>query len=268
MYVVRGTINAILLLAWTFVLLPIQMIAARQAGPLSTYIPRLFHRGAALIIGLRVDVIGNPLQQTPVLFVANHASWIDIVVLGALMEAGFIAKSEVATWPGVSLLARLQGSVFVARQRQKTAVQADEITAHLQRGRRLVLFPEGTSNDGRRVLAFRSGFFSVAERWPGASPLPVQSISIAYVEHHGLPIRRADMPTFAWYGDMELAPHLWELLCQGGSFRARVEFHEPVSIESHPDRKILAAHCEGLVAAGLDRAHSGQIPQQQGLVAP
>lgn len=257
MYAVNGTINAALVLAWTLVLLPIQLLAFRRRGSLSRYIPKLYHRVAARIIGLRIDVVGEPLRQNSVLFVANHASWLDVVVLGTLLEAGFIAKSDVATWPGVGLLARLQGSVFIARQRHKTREQADEITAHLESGRRLVLFPEGTSNDGRRVLDFRSGYFSVAERWPGAIPLPVQPVSIAYVRHFGLPIERADMPTFAWYGDMELLPHLWDLMCRGGAFQARVEFHDAVSIEGHATRKNLAAHCERVVASGVYRAQRG-----------
>jgi len=254
MYVLRGSVKAGLVLAWTLLLLPVQLLAicrpGRRRGALARYIPKLYHRVAAKIIGLRIDVVGRPVTQKPALFVANHVSWLDIIVLGALLEAGFIAKSEVATWPGVSLLARLQGSVFIARQRHRTRDQAARITELLEGGRPLVLFPEGTSTDGRRVLEFRSGYFSVAERWPGATPLPVQPVSIAYVRHHGLPIGRNDMPSFAWYGDMELAPHLWALMCRGGAFQARVQFHEAVSIEGHASRKKLAAHCERVVAAG------------------
>ena len=252
MYVLRGTITAALVLGWTLALLPLQMLAFRRRGSLSRYLPVLYHRVAARIIGLRIDVVGRPVAQKSVLFVANHASWLDIVVLGSVLEAGFITKDDVAAWPGIGLLARLQGSVFISRRRYRTRDQADQIAARLKDGQSLVLFPEGTSNDGRRTLTFRSGYFSVAERWSGPAPLPVQPVSIAYVRHHGLPIGRNDMPAFAWYGDMELLPHLWNLMCHGGAFEARVEFHEAQSMAGYPSRKELAAQCHRVVAGGAN----------------
>jgi len=250
MNTLRGTITAALVVSWTLALLPVQLLAFHRRNALSRYIPRLYHRVAARMIGLRIEVVGRPAAQKAVLFVANHASWLDIVVLGSLLEAGFVTKDDVATWPGISLLARLQGSVFISRRRHKTRDQADQITQRLKDGQSLVLFPEGTSNDGRRTLSFRSGYFAVAERWPGPAALPVQPVSIAYVRHHGLPIGRNDMPAFAWYGDMELLPHLWNLMCRGGAFQARVEFHDPQSMVGFASRKELAAHCERVVAQG------------------
>ena len=97
------------------------------------------------------------------LFAANHVSYLDITVLGSLLDASFIAKTEVAGWPLFGWLARLQRSVFIDRRARSTAHQRDSIAARLAAGEALILFPEGTSGDGNRLLPFKSALFSVAD---------------------------------------------------------------------------------------------------------
>src|SRR3546814_8218171 len=106
------------------------------------------------------------------------------------------------------------------------------MTRRLEAGDDLVLFPEGTSGDGNRVLAFKSALFSVAERRPQGEPLTVQPVSIAYTRLDGLPLGRYLRPFFAWYGDMELGHHLWHAIGLG-RVTVMVEFHEPVRSEEH-----------------------------------
>src|SRR5262245_47258244 len=109
------------LLAWVLVLLPFQIVAVVFGLEAMRQIPHLFHRGVARVLGLRFDVRGSAVVDRPVLYIANHSSWLDIVVLSAMAPVSFVAKSEIAGWPGISVLAKLQRSVFIERRRgQKT----------------------------------------------------------------------------------------------------------------------------------------------------
>ena len=122
------------------------------------------------LIGIRVRVIGSPAGATgarPLMFVSNHSSWIDVPMLGGVLEGCFVAKDDVAKWPLISVIARLGRTVFVSRTRASTARERDAMRETLRGGDRLILFPEGTSSDGSRVLPFRSSFFALAEAKPG-----------------------------------------------------------------------------------------------------
>ena len=153
------------------------------------------------ILGLKVKCIGERPDQA-CLIAANHVSWLDIPVLSAALPVSFVAKQEVSGWGIFGSLARLQRSVFVNRDRRHTTGESrDEIQERLKAGDTLVLFAEGTSTDGNRVLQFRSAFFASAE----TDGLIVQPVTIAYDGHWGLPMTRRRRPFYAWYGDMELA---------------------------------------------------------------
>jgi 1-acyl-sn-glycerol-3-phosphate acyltransferase len=122
----------------------------------------------------------------------------------------------------------------------------------------LILFPEGTSSDGKSVLPFKSALFSVAE--VGGSALPVQSISLSYSGLDGLPMGRNWRSHYAWYGDMELADHIWIALGLGRA-TVTVVFHPPVSLESLPSRKALADHCFSAVRRGVTLANAGRATE-------
>ena len=185
----------------------------------------------------------------PVLFAVNHISYLDITVLGSLLPVSFIAKREVANWPLFGWLARLQRSVFINRQARSTADQRDSIALRLAANEALILFPEGTSGDGNRVLPFKSALFSVANH--GATgPVTVQPVSIAYTRLDGMPIGRRLRPLFAWYGSMALAPHLWTMLGLG-TVEIVVEFHRPTTLAECGSRKLLAGYCHERVTAGM-----------------
>lgn len=216
----------------------------------------LYFRRSCRLFGLDIAARGAMSTERPTLFLSNHSSYLDILVLGALLDARFVAKSEVGTWPLIGLLSRIQRTVFVDRRRRSTDRQRDDLQQRLDAGESLILFPEGTSSDGNRVLPFRSALLSVAERQAGEKPLIVQPISIAYTRLNGLPLGHGMRPYLAWYGDMELAPHFWDFL-RLGRIRAAVEFHPPITIADFPSRKALARHCENAVASGVSRALSG-----------
>lgn len=242
---------------FTLVLLPVQTAAVLMKWPLRTTLPRWYHKHCCRILGIRVVRRGRPAQESPVLFAANHCSYLDIIVLGALLPASFVAKSEVAKWPLFGLLAKLQRSVFVDRRPRRTAEQRDFMAARLEAGDNLILFPEGTSGDGNRVLPFKSSLLSVAELRPQGRPLTVQPVSITYTMLDGLPLGRYLRPFFAWYGDMELAGHLWQWVGLG-RLTVVVRFHQPVDLTRFASRKELSEYCYLAASQGMADALAGR----------
>ncbi|WP_353858344.1 lysophospholipid acyltransferase family protein [Azospirillum formosense] len=255
---VRGGLRLAVYLLWTLLLIPAQALAVALRSPLRHRIPQFYHRVCAAILGIGVVVRGERATDGPVLFVSNHSSYLDITVLGSVIPGSFVAKSEVAGWPFFGVLAKLQQTVFVERKaRSGVEKQRDELGARLDAGDSLILFPEGTSSDGNRTLPFKTALFAVAARRIGDRPLTVQPVSIAPTRLDGIPMGIAFRPCYAWYGDMDLAPHLWTVFTLG-RMTVEVEFHPPVTIDGFSSRKALADHCQRAVARGVERAVSGK----------
>jgi 1-acyl-sn-glycerol-3-phosphate acyltransferase len=247
----------LLYLIWTAILMPVQAIGLALRCRWTRSLPPFYHRWCCRILGFRVRASGTPTRARPVLFVANHVSYTDIAVLGSLIAGSFIAKTEVARWPLFGWLAKLQRSVFVDRRVGSTAAQRDAMAQRLAAGEALILFPEGTSGDGSRVLPFKSALFSAAQTRPPIGPIAVQPVSIAYTRLDGIPLGRLYRPFFAWYGTMALAPHLWRMLGLG-TVEVAVEFHPPTFLADCGSRKALAEYCHGRIAGGVAAAISGR----------
>lgn len=238
--------------------IPLQVLFLRLGGPYARF-PVAYHRLCCRILGLRVVTKGQPVKDRATLFISNHSSYLDIPVLGSLLPTSFVAKTEVGGWPVFGLLARLQRTVFVDRTaRHRADEQRDSIAGRLQAGDHLVLFPEGTSSDGNRTLPFKTALFAVAATQVDGKPLTLQPVSVTATHLDGLPLGHAWRSLYAWYGDMELPPHLWQLVRLGGRIQILVEFHPPVSLADFSSRKALADHCWRTVAAGVERAVKGR----------
>lgn len=249
--------------AVTVLLMPLQALSVAFDMPLARTLPFVYHRFLCALFGIRLELHGMPIAEGPLLIAANHTSWLDIVVMSALAPLSFVAKAEVASWPFFSLLAKLQRTVFVRRdKRSDTHRQRNAIAERLKRGERLVLFPEGTSNDGNRVLPFNSALFGAADAAFAGCTVKVQPVAVAYVRLQGLPMGRRQRPKFAWYGDMELMPHLWNALGEG-PLDVVVYVHEAVTLEAMGSRKALAKHCERAVSQGVALALAGR-PDEAG----
>ena len=244
----------------TLLLMPVQVFAVLFDLGIKRTLPIWYHSKCCQILGFRVEVRGPRSTAHPTLYVCNHVSYLDIMILGSLIKGSFVAKSEVAGWPLFGWLARLQRSVFIERSGLKAARHRDALNQRLEDGDDLILFPEGTSGDGNQVLPFKSALFSVAERRPHDMPLLVQPVSIAYTRLDGVPMGRYLRPLFAWYGDMEMGGHLWHVAGLGWA-TVVVEFHPPATIEAFGSRKMLSDYCQGRVTAGMSAALSGR-PQQ------
>ena len=189
-------------------------------------------------------------------FVSNHASWLDIAALGACLPACFVSKGDVGGWPLVNIVAHLGRTVYVSRQRQSTLRERDTMRGRLAAGDNLILFPEGTTSDGSRVLPFRSSLLAVAEGEP--SPL-VQPVSIVYDRLAGLPAGRSTRPLFAYYGDMTLAPHYWKL-AQWRGVRATILLHTPLDPHNYSGRKTLTPVVWQAVASGAAALRQNRPP--------
>ena len=254
----RGAFRLLSYLSVTLVLVPIYLVAmALRIQPVIRWMPVAYHRFCCVILGIKVRVHGERSDAIPTLFVCNHVSYLDIVVLGGLIPVSFVAKAEVATWPFFSTLAKAQRTIFIERSSGKTSRSRDEMMSRLNTGDNLMLFPEGTSSDGQRVLPFRSALFGVAQLRRDEKPIAVQSVAIAYTRLDGIPLGRYWRPLFAWFGDLDLVPHLWQMV-RLGRLTVRVEFHEPVTVGGFGSRKALAEHCWRVIANGVDRAVSGR----------
>lgn len=255
---VRAVRRLLCVLVFTVLCMPVQALLLALPGRGKNAFPRFYHRTLLRLIGLKLQVVGAPSNQRPTLHVSNHSSWLDILVLGAVLDARFVSKAEVGGWPLIGWVAKLGRTVFVSRSRGRTGAEANEMRARMEAGNSLILFPEGTTSDGARVLPFRSSFFAVA----GAAAA-VQPVTVVYDRLGGLPVGRKDRPLFAWYGDMETGSHAWRLLRRPGG-RATVVLHEPFAPDAVPDRKALAARVGQTVteAAALLRQNRPVAPER------
>lgn len=261
-----GKVRALLLaggfLGICLLLVPLQWGVLKAGWISPDRLPQCFHRWLCALMGLRIRVIGEPAPRPGTLLIANHASYLDIPIIGAVHPVVFVAKRQVASWPLFGVLARLQRSIFVDREsRQRAQSDILEIERRLAAGDTVVLFPEGTSSDGNRVLAFKSALMAAVKRDDGgegeAGAIMVQPLTVAYTRLHGIPLGRDWRHKVAWYGDMDLVPHLLGVFA-AGPIDVELTFHPPVSVEGFLSRKALAAHCHADVAAGLAASLSGR----------
>ena len=240
--VVRRGVPGVLVIAVCLVLLLIVRLVERplfgQRRPITPYITCFVCRSVLWLIGFPYEIKGVPMSY-PGAVVANHASWLDIFTLNAPQRIYFVSKSEVAGWPGIGVLAKATGTVFISRQRKEAKRQQDLFEQRLGAGHKLLFFPEGTSTDANRVLPFKTtlfeAFFSDALREQSY----VQPISVNYHAPEG-----EDPRYYGWWGDMELVPNVLHILSTPKQGKIELVFHPPMAVSSFANRKALAATLE------------------------
>lgn len=247
---VRIALVLLVVLLWTLVLLPVQLIGIWLKLPVRMRLPRWWHRVACPALGIRVHVHGTIERGRPLLLASNHVSWKDIMVLGSVADVVYIAKSEVRTWPVFGWLARLQRSVFIERERKReTGRQIGDVAERLNAGEIVVLFAEGTTSDGNRILEFKTSLFGAASAALSSVPngeVFVQPVAIAYTRVHGMPMGRLHRPIAAWPGDVPLVPSLIGVLKEG-AIDVDVSFGEAVRFTASSRRKDVARETERAV---------------------
>ncbi|PST27079.1 1-acyl-sn-glycerol-3-phosphate acyltransferase [Mesorhizobium plurifarium] len=269
---VRVAICGMLLVVISLVLMPVQVLCLWLDLKPRRWLPRYWHRVACLLLGLRVRVHGELDRRRPLLLSANHVSWKDILVLSSVADVVFVAKSDVKSWPIFGVLARLQASVFVEReQKRTTGHQVNEIGRRLADGEIVVLFPEGTTSDGNRLLGVKTSLFGAAASAVPQSPtgvVHVQPLAISYTGIHGMPMGRYHRPIAAWPGDIGLLPHLLGVLREG-ALDVDVDFGEVVDYDRLANRKEVSRRIEQRIRKMLsDRLRGRSRPSGKGETAP
>jgi lyso-ornithine lipid O-acyltransferase len=252
--------------AFTFPLMPLQLLFLWTGSRYVRTFPHWYHRQVCRIVGIHLHVDGAVARERGVLLISNHVSWLDITVLSAVAPVSFVAKQEVASWPFVNWLAKLQRSVFVDRTRRSEVTdKANEILARLEAGDHVVLFAEGTSSDGNNVVPFKTPLFAAVKPTRGeplGADLCAQTLALTYTKLHGLPLCRRGRPVVAWYGDMDLASHVWRLLGLG-PLDAQIRIGPPVRLDDFTDRKELARYAEGKVRNDVTELLRGSRPNRE-----
>jgi 1-acyl-sn-glycerol-3-phosphate acyltransferase len=248
---IRALFIAIVFFTMTPLLISIQWLLGKLGLPGWGFICSNYYRLLCALLRIRVRVDGTPVRDRAVLYVSNHVSWVDIVVIGSLAPVAFVAKREVRSWPLVGITAEMQRTVFVDRHRRhQTADAVGEMVKRLAGGTSVVLFAEGTSSDGNRVLPFRSALLGavkhMAAHSEAAGQILIQPMSICYTSTHGIALGRQHRPLVAWYGDLDFMPHIKEFIARG-AVDAVVSYGEPVKIDAAVDRKALSRRLEGAV---------------------
>lgn len=213
--------------------------------PMTPHITRRVCAMICAILGLSRRMRGRPMTG-PGAYVANHVGWLDIIVLNAAKPLYFVAKSEVAGWPGIGWLARATGTVFIARDPRQAPAQTRLFEDRLCAGHRLLFFPEGTSTDGRRVLPFKSTLFQAFLSERLRDVVLIQPVTLAYAAPKG-----AHPAFYGWWGDMALGPAILAVLAAPRQGAVELVYHSPLKVTDYPDRKTLAAMAEAEVRGGL-----------------
>jgi 1-acyl-sn-glycerol-3-phosphate acyltransferase len=247
--ILRGSTLALILLpclAFLMIARAVEKAFCAPRHPVSPRIVQVYCRAALAVLGLTCERRGQA-APAPSALVANHASWLDILVINAALPVTFVSKAEVAGWPGIGGLARATGTLFIRRASREAAAQRDLLADRLRAGERLVFFPEGTSTDGLRVLPFRSTLFE-AFFMQGLPPgLTVQPLAVRYSAPPG-----AEPRFYGWWGDMDFGSHALQVLGRWRQGRVRLVLQPPLALADHAGRKPLARAAEASVRAGFE----------------
>jgi len=234
-------LRLIIFLLLTLALLPFQFIIVFFIKNYAYIIPYFYHKICLRIFGIKIKTFGKVSINSPILLISNHASYLDIIILGSLFKTSFIAKKEISKWPLLGILAKLQNTIFIDRRVSSLKNQENQIIKHLNEKKNLVIFPEGTSSDGNRVLPFKSSLFNIFEKNLNSKIL-VQTITIVYKKINGIPMNRIERKNITWHSNMDLIPNIFNVL-KKLSIEVEVIFNDEFLPSKEYDRKKLALHC-------------------------
>ena len=242
------------------ILLPPTILLKKLKFPGYKAWPHWVHKSMCQALDVRVKTFGHALEGSPTLFVSNHVTYLDIIILGHVIKGCFIAKRDMIDWPVLGYLSTLQRTIFIDREKRTEVLsQREEMQERIKGGDSLILFPEGTTSTGGSVLPFKSSLFGVTENYihpmtdPEGRPveLMVQPVTLVYKRINCMPTNRSNRPKVAWYGDMDIGPHFKEFL-KLQNIEVEVHFLEPVSRNLFKTRKELSAYCHRTIEKKME----------------
>lgn len=239
------------------VVAPLQTIVLSiTKGPAAYVLPKLFHQYCCLILSIQCEVRGTPNKKNQTLYMCNHVSYLDIPLLGSIINGSFLAKKEVSEWPLFGFLAKIQQTAFIERKTREIGREKSKLEKFISDGKSLIVFPEGTSSSGLTVKPFKSSLFSLTEGLQ--TPIDIQPVTISIIETDGKRANtKEEHDIYAWPLEMEtpLHVHLW-LFAKTRGARLVVTFHDPLKVPPGTDRKTLANTCFDRVCKGLEAARA------------
>jgi 1-acyl-sn-glycerol-3-phosphate acyltransferase len=223
-------------------------------GRASYWLPLFWQWGTCRIFGIKIIRCGMPVTDRQTLYIANHLSYLDIPALGSQVMGSFVARGDMSRWPLIGYMGKMQQTIYISRDRQDATEGKNALEEKLQEGANLMIFAEGTSSDGSRVLPFKSSLFSLAIDSPTGNPLTVQPVTISLLSVNGLHATSGEVrDLYAWHGDMTLPPHIWQFAKMKGA-TLEIKFHPPREASTYSDRKLLCGDCYNDVSGGLKLA--------------
>lgn len=231
--------------------IPVWLAAACRKTAWRQWMIQMSSRGFLRIVGIRLKVNGQLSNERPLLLVSNHLTYFDILMLASHASLCFTPKSEISKWPVISTICRMCDCVFIDRRPEKIKEMRQLLRDTLAAGKVISLFPESTTGNGIYVLPFKSGFFSLAEEEINGKELTIQPAALTYTHISKLPIDRTQWPHIAWYGDMDMLPHLWDFL-KLGPVDAELTFLPTVTLKQFEGRKALASHCHHVISQHIE----------------
>ncbi len=211
--------------------------------------PMLFLRYCAWVCGARLRTIGEP-RRRDVFFIANHVSWLDILLLAGTSGTAFVAKQELSEAPLVGWLSDLNRTLYVRRDsRHDLARQIDDLRRQLDGNWRVTIFPEGTTGDNRALMRFKTSMLGVLD--PPPPGVMVQPVLLDYG------VVGEDI---GWVGEETGLQNCKRVLARRGSFAVDAHFLEPFSPADHPGRKAIGARARSAMEAALAQARGAPLP--------
>ncbi|MAZ76872.1 MAG: 1-acyl-sn-glycerol-3-phosphate acyltransferase [Micavibrio sp.] len=243
-----------LLLVICLITVPLQTLSFLLLGKgrAAFIVPFLFHRSLCFVFGIKVRIQGEIKANQQVVYVGNHLSYLDIILMGSFLRANFVSKDDVKGWPLLGLLATLSHTLFISRTPAKALKSIEQMKKALNQKRSLIVFPEGTSSTGQEVQPFKSSFFDIFLKNDVKESLLVQPFTIGLIKTDNKAVQNdKDYDLYAWYGDMGLQPHIWALGKSKGA-QLIVRFHPPKAAKEYENRKTLSIECYEQVSRGLN----------------
>ncbi len=253
MSVLRLVIILTLLVILILFSIPLQLILNIVGFKLKRKYPLLFYNAIRLITGIKINFDHTKLnkKKNGVLYIANHVSWFDIICLGTLLDARFIAKQEVSKMGIFGLMAKLSNTFFIDNSNKNKILEYNSIIKRkLQLGDNFIIFPEGTTSDGNGVIEFKSSMLECA--FGNEREISIQPITLCYTKLNNIPMGIYQRRNIAWVGDISMVDAMGNFLCSG-KITVDIIFHQLVNIREFDNRKELAYFCEQEILSGLNK---------------